>query len=100
MFRVLLFLLAAVLCAAAPADDMVQVPAGEFTMGRTKLTSDDQTKMRPQILLDDIPARKVFVSAFRLDKYEVTNRKYEHFVRATNHKPPYHWISGKYAEGS
>jgi len=100
MIQVLLVFLAALLCAAAPADDMVPVPAGEFTMGRTKLTSDDKTKMRPQILLDDIPARKVFVSAFRLDRYEVTNRKYEQFVNSAKHKPPYHWIGGKVAQGS
>jgi formylglycine-generating enzyme required for sulfatase activity len=42
-----------------PALVVVLIPAGEFTMGRTKLTPDDNTKMRPRVLLDDRPAHKV-----------------------------------------
>ena len=94
---VLLLLLAGLACTARAADDMASIPAGEFTMGRTKMTSDDKTKMRPQILLDDTPARKVYVSAFQLDKLEVTNRKYAGFVQAARHRAPYHWVGGKYA---
>ena len=82
------------------AAEMVQIPAGEFTMGRTKLTSDDQTAMRPQILLDDRPAHKVFVSAFRMDVHEVTNAEYAEFVKATQHAVPYHWLGGKYPAGA
>jgi hypothetical protein len=39
--------------------ESVVIPAGSFTMGRTKTTADDSTKMRPQILLDDRPTRVV-----------------------------------------
>jgi sulfatase modifying factor 1 len=100
MRKVAIALLCASAFAADAVDDMVTIPAGEFTMGRTKLTSDDKTTMRPQILLDDLPAHKVTISSFRLDKYEVTNRKYAEFVRATKHRLPYHWTNGKYADGS
>jgi formylglycine-generating enzyme required for sulfatase activity len=79
---------------------MVSIPAGEFTMGRTKLTSDDKTNMRPHVLLDDRPAHKVAVSAFQLDKYEVTNRQYQEFVMAAKHRAPYHWIAGRYNEAA
>jgi formylglycine-generating enzyme required for sulfatase activity len=80
----------------AQAADMATIPAGEFTMGRTKLTSDDKTNMRPRILLDDRPARKVKMPAFEIDRREVTNQDYAAFLRASNRKPPYHWTGGAY----
>src|SRR6266404_5632167 len=98
MRRVAIALLCASTLAAGTTDDMVTIPAGEFTMGRTKLTSDDKTTMRPQILLDDLPAHKVTISSFRLDKHEVTNSKYAEFVKAKNHRAPYHWVNGTYAD--
>ena len=80
--------------------DMVTIPAGSFIMGRTKMTSDDKTAMRPKILLDDTPAHPVSISSFQLDRYEVTNRKYGEFVKATRHPAPYHWTGGEYPKGT
>jgi formylglycine-generating enzyme required for sulfatase activity len=94
-------LLMALGCAAsfAWAGEMVLVPGGEFTMGRTKLTPDDQTNMRPHVLLDDRPPRKVRLDAYRMDKTEVTHARYAEFVRATSRKPPYHWTEGTVPPG-
>src|SRR5581483_11068300 len=78
---------------------MAAIPAGEFTMGRTKLTPDDKTKMRPQILLDDRPAHRVFLDAYRMDLREVTNSEYAAFVNATHHRTPYHWRNGRIPAG-
>ena len=75
------------------------IPAGEFTMGRTKLTPDDKTKMRPQILLDDRPEHKVSVDQFYLDTHEVTNAQYAEFVKAAHHRMPYHWAGGQIPRG-
>jgi formylglycine-generating enzyme required for sulfatase activity len=69
-------------------------------MGRSKLTPDDKTTMRPKVLLDDRPVRHLSISAFRLDKYEVTNRKYAEFVKTTSHRTPYHWVGGTYPKGA
>ena len=72
-------------------DGVVLIPAGEFTMGRTKLTPDDKTTMRPVVLLDDRPDHKVFLDAYWIDKTEVTHGQYAKFLEATGHRKPYHW---------
>lgn len=85
---------------AASAGDMVTIPAGDFSMGRSKLTSDDNTNMRPHILLDDRPVHKVRISSFRLDVTEVANEQYAKFVAATKHRFPYHWPEGRIPDGA
>ena len=77
----------------------VLIPAGSFEMGRHKVTSDDKTKMRPQVLLDDRPVHTVKLSAFRLDAFEVTHAQYAEFVRATKRAVPYHWVNGALPQG-
>ncbi|MER3423177.1 MAG: hypothetical protein C4293_08055 [Nitrospiraceae bacterium] len=64
---------------AKPGDDMVLIPAGEFLMGSPE-GSDGFPDERPQ--------RKVLLSAFWIDRYEVTNAAYERFVRSTGHRAP------------
>jgi formylglycine-generating enzyme required for sulfatase activity len=51
---------------------MVFVPAGEFRMG------SDDANAEP----DEKPLRKVFVPAFYIDQFEVTNRRYKEFKKA------------------
>ena len=62
---------------------MVLIPAGEFTMGRTKATPDDETGMRPLILRDDRPPHKVRLDAFHMDRHETTHGEYARFLEAT-----------------
>lgn len=87
-------------CTMSWPEEMAAIPAGEFTMGRNKLTPDDKTTMRPHILLDDRPTRKVRIDAFQLDKHEVTNQSYGAYLKATKRTPPYHWRNGVHAEGA
>jgi formylglycine-generating enzyme required for sulfatase activity len=49
--------------------EMVSIPAGEFMMGNEKGSEDEK------------PVHKVRISAFSMDKYEVTNEKYFTFER-------------------
>jgi len=70
---------------------MVYVPAGEFLMG----TSDADIEHFKEIFpLRDIarfdnerPQRSVFVDAFYIDKYEVTNIQYKRFLAETGYVP-------------
>ncbi len=64
-------------------DELVTVPAGEFTMG----SMDEDRWARD----DEKPQHNVFVDAFFISKYPVTNAQYATFVEATGHKPPKHW---------
>lgn len=77
-----LLLLLAGSTAFAQTEDpaMVLIPAGEFTMGKNSPgTSDWQ------------PEHKVSVDAFYMDKYEVTNRQYHDFCKATGYPLPEFW---------
>ena len=52
---------------------LVLVPAGEFVMGSTPggyIFGDNET-----------PRRRIFLKAFYIDKYEVTNRRFRKFLR-------------------
>lgn len=94
----------AVLLLAAGANGaepgMAIIPHGTFQMGRNKLTSDDKTTMRPQVLLDDRPVHPVTLNTFLIDTQEVTQAQYAEFVKATKRTPPYHWPGGVLPTGT
>ena len=85
--------------AATAPEGMALIPAGEFTMGRTKTTSDDPTGMRPLILRDDRPPHAVRLDAFYLDRHEVTHAEYARFLEAAGRRAPYHWLDGAMPDG-
>jgi len=60
-----------------PTEGMVLIPAGEFRMGSNSGANDEK------------PVHSVYVDAFYMDKYEVTNTEYAAFLNA----------KGKHAEG-
>jgi sulfatase modifying factor 1 len=62
---------------------MVYVPAGEFLMGSDAGDLDEQ------------PQRRVYLDAFEIDRYEVTNVQYRRFLLATGQEPPQPW-PGRY----
>jgi formylglycine-generating enzyme required for sulfatase activity len=60
---------------SAPIEEvMVTIPAGPFTRG-TDVGG-----------LDERPAKQIYLDAYAIDKYEVTNYHYEEFVAATGHR--------------
>jgi len=58
---------------------MVSIPAGEFQMGSND--GEDNEK----------PIHIVYIDAFYMDKYEVTNAQYKKFMDATGYKAPIAW---------
>ena len=68
-------------------------------MGRTRATPDDKTNMRPHVLLDDRPLRKVYLDEFRIDAKEVTQSQYAEFLKGSGRKAPYHWLKAALPDG-
>jgi formylglycine-generating enzyme len=60
-------------------EQMALIPEGYVTLGSNEV--GDQEK----------PPHRVFVHAFYMDKYEVTNEEYKKFCDATGHKTPPYW---------
>jgi formylglycine-generating enzyme required for sulfatase activity len=60
----------------------VLVPAGTFPMGVPKGDRDGGR--------DEYPRHEVFLDAYYIDKFEVTNGQYLEFVRTTGHRTPQH----------
>ena len=56
-------------------EDMVFIPAGEFLMGSPE----------GEGAFDEHPQHKVYLDAFYIDKYEVTNAQFKEFVEATGY---------------
>lgn len=60
---------------ASPVEEvMVAIPAGPFTRGTDVGGFDER------------PAKQIYLDAYAIDKYEVTNYHYEAFVAATGHR--------------
>lgn len=64
-------------------EEMVLIPAGEVRLG-----TDNKTDLTFGTEAD---TRTVFVAAFYMDKYEVTNKQYAKFLAETGHRQPKFW---------
>jgi len=67
---------------------MVLIPDGEFLMGNI-----DHWLFVPD---DDKPVHTVYIDAFYMDIYEVTNAQYKKFTDATGHRMPSYWNDSTY----
>jgi len=65
---------------------MVPIPAGEFDMGCSSGDADER------------PVHKVYLDAFYIDMYEVTNEQYREFVDATGAQSPIYWKYSNFNE--
>src|SRR5947199_10773675 len=61
---------------------MMLIPAGEYAMG-TAISNRDGGR-------DEYPERRIYLDAFDMDTYEVTNGRYLEFTQATGHRIPEH----------
>jgi len=66
------------------ASEMVLIPAGSFQMGSNDGKNDEK------------PVHTIYVDAFYMDKYEVTNAQYRKFMSATGHRKPDYWNDSRF----
>ena len=78
---------------------MAVIPAGDFWMGRVHFFLPDGVGILERDRQDDFPAHKVYLDAFYIDKYDVTNEDYAKFLAAKGGTPPWHWKDGKVPKG-
>ena len=72
---------------------MVWIPAGPFMMGSTQEHIEDVVKecgplCKLEWMKREWPHHEVYLDAFYIDQYEVTNARYLEFVKATGHRVP------------
>lgn len=95
-------------------EGMVLIPAGDFQMGSTyKVAHHGPVFYTDDMFSDEKPVHTVYVAAFYMDTYEVTNAAYQAFVAANpewrkGEKSPvftyatnylHHWDDNGYPEG-
>src|SRR5262249_4206553 len=98
MTKCVIFSILCLVCAAAFAEmavaqtsapeNMAQIPAGKFWMGRTQATWRDSLDVVPRAKMDDRPANLIEVDAFYMDKTEVINAEYAKYVQAKGIRAP------------
>ena len=66
---------------------MILIPAGKFIRG-----TDNR-------LPDEGPQHTLYLDAFYIDEYEVTNLQYKKFIDATRRPPPQDFVNGNYPDG-
>jgi len=71
----------------ADPNKMVLIPAGSFIMG---------TDIR---FPDEGPEHKVYLKAYYIDKYAVTNLQYKKFIDATHRRSPSNFVNRTYPDG-
>ncbi len=65
----------------------VQIPSGDFIMGSNSGRDDES------------PQHSVYLDAYEIDRYEVTNIQYQRFLRATGRMAPQYWMGNDYPLG-
>lgn len=65
---------------------MVLIPEGSFLRGSPEGQGD----------ADEHPQRSIHLEAFYLDRFEVTNRRHQAFLKATGHRAPEHCCDPNY----
>lgn len=86
--------------------ERITIPAGPFIMGSTPDEAESffQAAAKSNLIDANIfdretPQRTVTMPEIVIDKYPVTCHQYEEFCKATGHRCPEYWESGRYPDG-
>ena len=74
----------------------ILIPAGAFWMG---MRPGDFDTLGIDAKEDEIPRYEVYLSAYHIGCYPVTNIEYEAFVQESGHRAPTGWEENEYPEG-
>ena len=66
--------------------EMATIPAGTFLIG-----NNGRGLAEGRGNSDETPEYRAYLSTYRMDRYEVTNARYEAFVKAEGRRIPKHW---------
>ena len=78
----------------------VLIPAGEFIRGSNK---EDDIAMRQQygfpapIYVDEHPQKKMYLDAYKIDTFEVSNKQYKAYIFDKRQMLPHLWMTNGYA---
>lgn len=76
-------------------DGMILIPEGPFLMGSTKEDIDTLLDLDHNIEIDrlynEFPQREVYLSAYLIDKYPVTNAQYKKFIKSGGYTQKLFW---------
>lgn len=79
---------------------MVFIPAGDALLGSNKTDDEGLSKRygtRQPFFNNEHPQHTQHIAAFYIDQYEVSNRAYREYLKATGAATPRHWIENTYA---
>ncbi|PID55900.1 hypothetical protein CSB45_13855 [candidate division KSB3 bacterium] len=85
------------------SQDMIFIPGGTTIVGSTE--NEIQALVRQEgisedMLRDERPQKNIVYQGFYIDRYEVTNAEYKHFVDAARYQPPLNWEGDNYPTGT
>ncbi len=78
-------------------DGMIKIPEGIFLMGTTVDQVAELTARfgyHPSWIDHESPQREVYLPAYLIDQYPVTNEQYHVFCKQTGHPPRAYWTGG------
>ena len=77
----------------SPIDfEWITIPEGDFLMGSERETDSSAYD-------DETPQHTVYLPAYRIARYPVTNEQYQAFVDAAGYETPSHWENGRIPDG-
>jgi len=100
IFLTIYFIKPSFISGSKPVEDMVLIPAGDFTMGSAEeealaaydlCVQEEGDYCLKEDYLTEYPQRKVYLKDFYIDRKEVSNEEYRMFVEATGHRSPLYW---------